>query len=201
MFLRILKEENMKKLVAIALVLVMASVASAGIGFVSSKTDVLAGETVTITLVATAVCNGFSVDALGGVGTAPAGVATLGTYNVGLTALQPGYLENGAGILIDFIAAAPSAGAIAAGANLYTFTYTVSSAATLGQTVVIAPLALGAEFFSTLDGVSYTVSNAPTADLGGVTTPIDGLTLNVIPEPMTLGLLGLGGLFLRRRLA
>jgi len=29
--------------------------------------------------------------------------------------------------------------------------------------------------------------------------PLGSLTINVIPEPMTLGLLGLGGLFLRRR--
>jgi len=193
----------MKKFVAIALVLAMASMANAGIGFVASATEVTSGGTVTIMLKATAACNGFNFDAIddGDVVGAAADIV----WGAGLTQLMPGYIENGektgsaSGVVIDYAAAYATTNAIAAGVTMFSFTYTAPTVL-VPTNVTIAPLAAGVVFHSVLDNVDYTAT-ASTGDLGGVTTPIDGVTILVTPEPMTLGLLGLGGLFLRRRLA
>jgi len=61
-----------------------------------------------------------------------------------------------------------------------------------------APIIAGAHF--TIDFTAGQVEGYATLGLFTVDeTPIESLRINVVPEPMTLGLLGLGGLFLRRR--
>jgi hypothetical protein len=193
------KEENMKKLVAIALIAAMATVANAGIGFTAPAGDFNPGDVVTIVLTSTGACNGFNFDAISDGGNG--GVASDIIMGAGLTELLPGYLENtSAGILIDYAAAYATGSPLGSGVALFTFSYTVSPAITAPKMITIAPLPAGTSFYSRLDDTTYTAA-ASTGDLGGVTTPIDGVTLSIIPEPMTLGLLGLGGLFLRRRLA
>jgi hypothetical protein len=56
-----------------------------------------------------------------------------------------------------------------------------------------------------LAGTSVTISNsnpdAGTSPDAGYYAPVTVQIVSEVPEPMTLGLLGLGGLFLRRRMA
>jgi len=187
----------MKKLVAIALIAAMATVANAAVGFTAASTDVEAGDIVTINLVGSGACAGFSISAVsdGGMG----GVAGALTFNPTLTILGPGYLDNtAAGILFDTASAYAGGANVAAGGVLFSFTYAVSAGAVPGA-IVIAPLAAGTQFVDVY-GDTYT-AEASQGNIGGQMQDISGITLNVIPEPMTLGLLGLGGLFLRRRLA
>jgi hypothetical protein len=195
----------MKKVIALILFLLMASVASAGIAFRGPNGEsviwALPGDVVTINLVATGVCYGFDLDAIGvtTIG-GPAGTATLGTFNPAMTISNPGYLENGNGVLIDFVAAYVMNTAPAAGSVLYTFRYQVPAIATYFYRATIAPLPKGATWYSVLDNMTYEVVNPPEGNVAGVSLPVEGVVIQT-PEPMTLGLLGLGGLFLRRRLA
>ena len=82
-------------------------------------------------------------------------------------------------------------GSIAGGSNkvsgtLITLYYTVDSAATAPSTITIIAQAGEGGSSNTID-----------VDSANVVMP--NLVLNVVPEPMTIALLGLGGLFLRRR--
>jgi hypothetical protein len=70
------------------------------------------------------------------------------------------------------------------------------SAATLGS---VAPAA-GVQF--TMDVANASIDDVATLYLWvdpDYTTTVDTVTITVVPEPVTIALLGLGGLFLRRR--
>jgi hypothetical protein len=61
-----------------------------------------------------------------------------------------------------------------------------------------APIVAGSHFTIDFTGTAEGVATLTLYEFDGV-TPIQAVDITVTPEPMTLGLLGLGGLFLRRR--
>jgi hypothetical protein len=207
----------MKKLVAIALVLALASMANAGIGFVAvGGNTVNPGQVVTIQLVSTVdqMAGGFSFGILSDNG-ANGSVSGL-TYATGAAGTQTFTVVSGGEVLNTAAGVGATSGAgtsaliyaLTLQANalinpgvLASFSYTVPATAH-GQ-INLGVLAAGAIYMYS-DGDSY-AADASYANMkvGGAPTDvaIDGVTLNVVPEPMTLGLLSLGGLFLRRRLA
>jgi hypothetical protein len=198
----------MKKLVAIALVLAVASMANAGIAFVTSTgaTTVNAGDVITVQLKSSdlAMTGGFNIGILtdfGANGTlsAPAisaSLTQLGSYEVLNTAANA--VKGGTSALIYNAAAY---GALNTGGVAFSFSYTVPTGS---STIVIGGLPVG-QYYMYSDGEAYNDGAATMANMSVAGAPTDvaigNLTLSVVPEPMTLGLLSLGGLFLRRRLA
>lgn len=179
----------MKKLLALVMVLVVASVVSAGVEW--TFTSGAAGDTVTISLVTTdaTTVKGVALPLIsdGGAG----GFAANGAVNASLSSgLDNGY--NGAtlaswgftGTAGDWGAASGTALTGVAGV-IFSYDYTID-AAFVGDSITFA--------VSNLEGLmDYQVL---TSD-GSVAA--SSFAMSVVPEPMTLGLLGLGGLFLRRR--
>jgi hypothetical protein len=202
----------MKKLVAIALIAAMATVANAGVSFVASGVDkdlvapglqLDAGDAVTISMVVSGGTSaGFDVGVIDD-GDALGAASDLSVNPLLTTQTNPGYVENSdakdgsIGALISFWGYVTSGTPLAAGATLASFQYTIAATQVGDVTIACAP---AGSYWSALDGAAYEFG-ASTAGFGSGVVPIDAVTLNVIPEPMTLGLLGLGGLFLRRRLA
>jgi hypothetical protein len=192
------KEQVMKRACLVVLCISISSVASAAIGFVPSKTTVAMGETINIKLIADGPCYGFTIDAAtdwgkGGVASnlqpAPPGLMTI---------LVPGYIENTPdGILFSYVGAYATSVAAPAGTTLFSFDYTADSILGL---VTIEPVPPSDFWYSEWDDAWY-VAGPSRGDVGGVLQDITGCTINVVPEPMTVALLGLGGILLRRRIA
>jgi hypothetical protein len=199
----------MKKLVAIALVLAMASAASAGIGFVAvGGNDVNPGQVVVIELRAAEVMGGgFALGLLSDNGAN----GSMGAYTI--SQLATGFTVDAAGEVLNLPATGAGTSTLlygfsasvranqAANTVLFSFPYTVPMTAV--GTINIGALATGTMYMYS-DGLAYGADpSMANIMIGGAPTDVQigGLVLNVIPEPMTLGLLGLGGLFLRRRVA
>jgi hypothetical protein len=187
----------MKKTLLVILCLSIATLAQGAIGFVPSKTNVTTGETITIRLISDSPCMGFSIDAVsdGDKG----GLCSNLSFNSGLTILNPGYIENahvdywsdfGPYVLFDYAAACATTSAIPAGATIFSFDYKADSI--LGA-VTIAPI-ISEPWWPIIMGASGSIYPPP-GDPQGIT----GCTITVVPEPMTVALLGFGGLLLRRR--
>jgi hypothetical protein len=203
------KEIVMKRLVTIALILVLAQAANARIALVAydaagtsplpggGSVIAMPGGIITIKLISTdGASGGILVDAIDD--GAALGVASDLFVAPASSPISGGYLENTespmagiSGCLVSYVSYAADP-PIAAGATLMSFHYQVS-----GVVTSLGVLAAGTSFLSS-DTFTY-VAGPSIVAVNGANQPIEPLI--IIPEPMTLGLLGLGGLFLRRRLA
>jgi hypothetical protein len=165
----------MKKILVLMLVLGIASMATAGLT-ITGPTTVAPGGTVTLTLVADPISGtgDYGYVYVGGPGADPVSLITM------LTALSDGGMSG-----VNFTG------------NTYTYFYFVG-ANTPGQPP---------PYLASGNWINFNVT-ASVTPIGGV-IPIsvvsflgytgDSHPVTVIPEPMTIGLLGLGGLLLRRR--
>lgn len=187
----------MKKLLVLMTVAVMASVASAAlmmdveVGGVDYAGEELAVGTIVTVMVIQDAQNAAGVGGLleiGYVGTDGAGiegtpmqVPTMGVFE-GWSWMLNGIDDAVDGAVKKSAASNIGAGTPGIGSNLHLFTPGFPYAFTFGATFAVTEthdLALTGNW----DGVDISVIEA----------------INVIPEPMTMALLGLGGLFLRRR--
>jgi hypothetical protein len=179
----------MKKFLVLALVLSMATMANAAIVWQASATEVHPSDVITINVITTAGEHviGLEIDATtdGGAGGYAATPLTLNSNFGGFA--DVGALVNASGILTQYTFGNSGVGAYATG-TLFSYMYHVpsvpaSTTITIGDTWRNGSDSTEIDFY---DGSS-------------TYTHLTGATIHVIPEPMTMGLLGLGGLFLRRR--
>ena len=193
----------MKKLLILLLVFGMASASQAAVvGFsIGGAKEYTAspGETVSIDLVADTAYNGSEMMAVEGDDWVAANVLNkggtsalpIGTTGVTITG---GYLDNYNGVLFDY-ASAYASPAKAAGLVIMSFEYTLSTGWD-GSAYWVSPLVEGTSYEYASGAVdNAALSYARLGELGDI-----GITgVKLVPEPMTIVLLGLGGLFLRRR--
>lgn len=175
----------MKKLVVLALVLALSNMAGAALtlsvtGGTGTAGAVLPGDVLTISLSndsATTLLADFGVIvAVDGAVSMDISAATAPAGVMDMTGAFPGELS----ALAD--CALPTGQASPAYNNLPT-----------GKIIDGIKITAGAK--------DSTIFIRNTDEAASSTAAFTSLTLTVVPEPMTLGLLGLGGLFLRRRLA
>ena len=175
----------MKKVLVLALVLAVATMVSAGtVSFQASNTNVLVGEVVSITVIATGNCTNIAIPQIL---SDNAGLASNRALAAGFNQFpQVGTIVNAGNVLITGISGATPFAfppvPVLAGTSLYTFDYTVPE---VGAGTVITISGAGSLSFM-FDDFSQT-------------TGMGSTSMTVVPEPMTIALLGLGGLFIRRR--
>ena len=162
----------MKKMLVLALVLAVAGLANAGLTLTASKSTLALNEVATFTLSSDVGGKGFLLYAIvreGGKGAVTAPVVSTG--DPALNAVKA-YTEAGFGTGYEVTLANGVVNKVVAG-NFMTFTF--SSAIQGTANVAVYDDALG--------------YNAPAASVA----------MTIVPEPMTMVLLGLGGLFLRKK--
>lgn len=176
----------MKKFLAISIVLAMASIAAAGTMTFEVVGDtgagLVEGSIVTINVIADTKIGGFS-GGINGIGTAQAplvnGFASFAQpmQNVGTIA------NNGTALITGISVNAPFdfMSGVDAGSALYTFDYVVPSVDNMTFTLSLVLEVANAIDFMPVGVASYSSD------------------ILAVPEPMSVLLLGLGGLFLRRR--
>ena len=172
-----------KSVVSAVVVLAVVSLASAGPAFLvggASSANIVEGTTVTVELMTDAAgAKSMTLQQI-----ADSASITGAASNLNLPAgwdwadfSLPGVVVNSGGVLIENATGAVAFGHDAVNGLAYSFDYTV--AAPVGEVFTIGP---------------GTGTNKLGGDIAGVS-----LTVVPIPEPMTVALLGLGCLFLRRK--
>jgi len=178
----------MKKLVVLALILGLASFASAAsmsFQLAGGGNTVNIGSTFTINVVADVAASSFVLNVQSDNHSTKTGT----TNSLFTTVNLPGTQSDGsANNLMIWKAAGTRTGTVAAGEILYSFTADAGNVAGVVWT------------FGSMNAANP-VSGGPVQNtkLNTVNTVVPTLDVRVIPEPMTIALLGLGGLFLRRR--
>jgi len=191
----------MKKLLVTLMVLGLCSVSSAVPLYYQSGTgsvDVMENTVVTINIVSDLAVKTFLTSTAITANNTTFSEVALGTVSSLFTLTRnPGQLKNGsvANVWVYGETGAVNSTnfdpAVPAGTILGTFTLRVGAK---GGTITISDYS-GSNF-------GPPTSSKYTPDGGALTTTdMPNLVLNVIPEPVTIALLGLGGLFLRRRMA
>jgi len=182
----------MKKLLIFMLVLGMTSMAGATLSLVGPSPDPFPGDIITVQFTADTgdLINSAYLALIsdGGYG----GTATPGAWNILMTvANDPGVNGSAYGFGIGEIVAADGAAALGVGVDglLYDFTYAIPTDALVGSIIT----------FSIGDIEEYGLISGAYNNVGVEVALPGALGVHVIPEPMTVLLLGLGGLFLRRR--
>ena len=167
----------MKKMLVLLLVLGVAGMASATLS--------LATNAISLTVADAPVTVAATLDAATA---AQAVESVVGNYAVNITGISMS-IAAGSGVDPGFVGISPVGGA-----------YAGYVATNMGNP---AGFGAGAEILLiTIDGLAvgtYDINIWNTAWSASSTDLEDTLTVTVTPEPITMGLLGLGGLFLRRR--
>ena len=186
----------MKKYLIALLVLAMATYAAASSVWLEvddsdEKTSYLHSDTITINLVADFAVGSVAIGRIDG----PPTAGPINPFHANFTMApnQPGTLVNAGNVLISTISIGiPFGGTEApAGDVLYSFEYHIPD--------------LLASTYITIDDVQDSGTSPPTssliakADYSIMISDVTPLEIHVTPEPMTIALLGLGGLLLRRR--
>ena len=187
----------MKNLLTILLVLAMASAASASAVWLEvdpqdAKDSYMPSDVITINVVADFAVAGLGIGAIGADGGTATAINGLHPNLMTLLPVSQGTIVNAGGILIKNIAggAAPGQPSAPVGATLYSFEFHVPQ---VDESTII-----------TIDDITdYTVSPPLSTAVNDqyyaiYLSDVGALQIHV-PEPMTIALLGLGGLFLRRR--
>ena len=179
----------MKKLVCLMLVALVCTVASAATMTYSGPATIDLNSTATISLIADADLTATMAISI----TASNGSVTLGTLNPLINSLaSAGVLRDGTymDIWISKVAGGVTLGSpVAAGQALYTFNID-STGLVAGDVITLGSfVGTGAPWGGSGMTLKFNAANA-------TMTPFD---VTVVPEPMTVALLGLGGLFIRRR--
>lgn len=175
----------MKKFLIVMLVLVMASAASALELTLTTDDPIVAGTTITVDLKADFDCSGImKIDFV------PTGagisIPAVGTWPLPMAPATGGNGTLSGGSIVRAEGYTATGGTNAtAGTVLYSFDLDITTVA--GQEVAPVMTDGAYDYAFQNPGPSYYAASTITQ------TPL------VIPEPMTIALLGLGGLFLRRR--
>jgi catabolite regulation protein CreA len=178
----------MKSILSLVLVLAIAPVASAAIGYFSGGTDavdVLAGDTVVVDFMHEPAETGFMtfeevVDTASTAGTVQNASINAGFTWADFTGI--GAVNPGGNILLQDVTGIVNFGDPKVSGALFSFEYEVSGLLPLNEVFTIGP-------------------GAGLSEAAGITGPgdIGVLTLTVVPEPATIALFGLGSLVLLRR--
>ncbi len=180
----------MKKMIAILVLCAFVSVSSAAIMF-QAPTEVQAGETFTINLIADAATTTISINALALSGHAAfsgnaVNAALVNGLNNGLVAAA-----NTGNVILTTIGGSMT-GELSAGTVLFSIQVRAGDA---GSVIVIDDYVGSRTAIGLVSGPNFATR------WNTVSTPLEAFSVNVVPEPMTMALLGLGGLFIRRRRA
>jgi len=179
----------MKKIIAILALCTFVSVSSAAIMLQTNKAGITPGETFTVSVIADGPTTSLSISlsvAGGAVSWGNNVMAVSGSFNTNGTLIAPGNVVN---LAVRGASGTAAPGfSYAAGTVLFSFTVTADCGS----------------YFITIDdyngsAASAGLSGAPMqTKWNAVNTSVESISV-WCPEPMTMALLGLGGLFIRRR--
>jgi hypothetical protein len=184
----------MKKLLTILLVLVIASAASAGTAWLEvdpqdQKPSYSFSDIITINLVGDPGITGVQLDALASDNGGTAG-SPLFLNDILSDLRSPGYLVNQGGILLNYVTGSAPFGSagVPPGDPAWSFEFHVPDVPPSTEIIIFPFVDYDLGYFDPMISFSdYSMA----MDVGPL--------IIHVPEPMTIALLGLGGLFLRRR--
>jgi len=181
----------MKKLLVLVLVLAMTQLSLAGLATLriagnDVKNDYTPSDIITIELVADFGVGSIGIDQVNG--NPPGGMASAPALNSLFVdqPVNPGVIKNQGPLLIQGVAGFTALGSadIPAGQLLWSFEFHVPD---------LPP--------STWIEITTSGAFLAAGDFSDMSDGTNAVMIHIIPEPVTIALLGLGGLFLRRRMA